>query len=234
MPKSQTIAVATQVDPRFCSSELADSLALETKISQADKRARILDARDEELEVHKSRRLIASEELKVIDEKKRMILEKAAAVAHNRAVASDLETERKYQVWLQTVFPTQQAALMHDFISVMQEPALRQLRTKLDQMKTDHRFARWLTIPPLWVPDTNLLLYFGSLPDLDSKLKGPPSRRLVRCSPQLAGFVEHYTPYKKPLTGADPEAALRGLLRACFVGQDKMFQNVLSERLGEL
>ena len=50
----------------------------------------------------------------------------------------------------------------------------------------------------------------------------------MRCSPQLAGFVEHYTPYKKPLTGADPEAALRGLLRACFVGQDKMFVNAWS------
>ena len=50
----------------------------------------------------------------------------------------------------------------------------------------------------------------------------------MRCSPQLAAFIEQHTRYKKPVVGADPEVALRYLLRACFVGDEKLFQNAWS------
>ena len=50
--------------------KLADSLALDAKVSQANKRARILDARDDELGILKPRRLTATEELKLTEQTK--------------------------------------------------------------------------------------------------------------------------------------------------------------------
>jgi len=61
--------------------KLADSLALEAKVSQANKRARILEARDDELEILKSRRLTATEELKLTAQKKLVITEQSEALA---------------------------------------------------------------------------------------------------------------------------------------------------------
>ena len=209
-------------------SKLADSLALETKVSQADKRARILDARDDELVLHKSRRLTATEELKLTEQKKQVIAEQAAAWAKKRAVAAELETERKHQVWLQIVFPAQQAALMNAFVRAMTAPAMSLLRTTLEQMQAGHRFQRWLTIPALWDPDFTLLHNFGTLSDVDNKLSGLASRRVVRCSPLFSAFIENHIGYKKSIAGQDPFVALLSLLRVCFVGQEKLFQNAWS------
>ena len=183
-------------------SKLADSLALEAKVSQANKRARILDARDDELELQKSRRLTAPEELKLTEQKKQVIAEQAAAWAKKRAVAAELETERKHQVLLQTVSPSQQADLMDTFISAMTLPARNELRTKLEHMQALHRFQRWLTIPALWGPDFTLLHNFGTLSNLDNKLSGALSRRQVRCSPQLGAFYRAYDSLPKDRIGA--------------------------------
>ena len=125
----------------------------------------------------KTRRLTASEELKVLGEKKLLIAHEAAAGANRRSVALELVTERKYQIWLQTVFPAQHANLMHAHISAMAGPALDKLRTQLHTMQANYHFKRWLTIDPLWVSDNALLFNFGSIADLDKKLSGPASRK---------------------------------------------------------
>ena len=117
---------------------------------------------------------------------------------------------------------------MNAFISAMAEPAMSQQRTVMEQMQAGHRFKRWLTIPALWEPDFTLLFHSGTLSNLDNKLAGAASRRVVRCSPQLAAFIEQHTQYKKPVIGPDPVAALRHLLRACFVCEEKLFQNAFS------
>ena len=54
------------------------------------------------------------------------------------------------------------------------------------------------------------------------------SRRQVRCSPQLVAFIQNHTSYQQQVSGPDPEAALRHLLRRCFVGEHLMFKDAYS------
>ena len=94
-------------------------------------------------------------------------------------------------------------------------------------MQASGVFKRWITILDLWEPDFNILHNFGTLPNLDNKFSGS-ARRTVRCSPQLATFIEHHTAYKRMASGPEPEPALRHLLRACFVSEEKIFQGPFS------
>ena len=83
--------------------------------------------------------------------------------------------------------------------------AISKQRGIMHQMQDGHCFKRWLTIPVLWEPDFSLLFNYGTLANVDNKL-GPVARRVVRCSPQLAAFIEPHTQYKMPMTGPDLEA----------------------------
>ena len=71
------------------------------------------------------------------------------------------------------------------------------------------------------------LAFFGSLPDVNNRFNAA-ARRQVRCSPQLAAFIVGHTAYKQPIVGPDQEAALRCLLRSCFVREICMFTNTCS------
>ena len=53
-------------------------------------------------------------------------------------------------------------------------------------------------------------------------------RRHVRCSPRLASFIRGHTMYKEPVWGSDPQAALRFLLRSCFVCDGLIFNDSFS------
>jgi len=112
---------------------------------------------------------------------------------------------------------------MNAFIKALDPTALSQRQADMTQMQASGVFKRWITIPDLWEPDFNILHNFGTLPNLDNKFNGS-ARRPVRCSPQLATFIEHHTAYKRMASGPEPEPALRHLLRACSVSAEKIFK----------
>ena len=96
--------------------------------------------------------------------------------------------------------------------------------TTMTTLQSQGKFTQWVTIDDPWQPDLTLLHFFGSLPDVNNRFNAA-ARRQVRCSPQLAAFIVGHTAYKQPIVGPDPEAALRCLLRSCFVRENCMFTN---------
>ena len=97
----------------------------------------------------------------------------------------------------------------------------------MHNFKTVGVFNRWVSVPHLWEPDLLLFHNFGTLPNVDNKFSGS-ARRTVKCSPQLATFIEHNTHYKRSVAGPQPDAALRHLLRACFISEELMFTGPFS------
>ena len=116
---------------------------------------------------------------------------------------------------------------MQAAIKALDPAAMSQHQVLMSQMEGLSVFKRWPAIPELWEPDFSLLHNFGSLPDMDN-IFSAAARRAVRCSPQLAAFIEHNTGYKRPAAGRHPEAGLTWLLRACFVRADTMFKGGFS------
>ena len=92
---------------------------------------------------------------------------------------------------------------------------------------SEGKFRRWHSIVDPWKPDLTLLQLFGSLPDINRQFS-TPSRRLVRCRPQLNAFILGHTTYKHSFIGPDPEQALRALLRRCFLRDHLMFRDAHS------
>ena len=142
-------------------------------------------------------------------------------------MAKELGDEKKRCVWQQTVFPVTHASRMNAFIKSLDPTALGQHQASMRQMQTLGVFNRWVTIPHLWEPDLTILHNFGTLPNVDNKFSGS-ARRTVKCSPQLANFIEHNTQYKRAVAGPQPEPALRHLLRACFVWEELIFTGPFS------
>ena len=134
---------------------------------------------------------------------------------------------RRHSNWLQSIFAAKHAAGMSAFLQAMSEEAMSHTTATMITLNSQRRFTRWITIDDPWQPDLSLLHLFGSLPDIDGRFNSA-SRRQVRCSPQLAAFITSHTSYKQPFSGPDPEAALRYLLRRCFVGENLMFKNAYS------
>ena len=116
---------------------------------------------------------------------------------------------------------------MKEHIEAMSTEAISHTHEIMTTLQSQHAFHRWITLADPWVPDLTLLHFFGSLPDVDGKF-GASSRRQVRCSPQLAAFITSHTTYSNPFAGPDPEAALRHLLRSCFIMESCMFKNACS------
>ena len=109
----------------------------------------------------------------------------------------------------------------------MSNEAVSHTTTTMTLLDSQNTFKRWITINDPWQPDLSLLHLFGSLPDMYGKFN-TASRRQVRCSPQLAAFIQNHTFYKPKSSVPDPEAALRHLLKVCFVAENMMFKDAYS------
>ena len=142
-------------------------------------------------------------------------------------MAKELGDQKKKSIWYETVFPAKHAALMMEFIKNLTPTALSQHQERMRDMQKLAAFKRWVTIPQLWEPGSSVLHNFGTLANVDSKFPNAPLRK-VRCSPQLATFIEHFTDYKKTHAGPRPDAALLHLLGACFVSSHLMFTGAFS------
>ena len=116
---------------------------------------------------------------------------------------------------------------MSAFLQGRSQEAMSHTTTTMTTLHRQGAFTRWITIDDLWQPDLSLLHLFGTLPDMDGKCN-TTSRRQVRCSPQLNAFIIAHTSYRQPISGPNPEAALRYLLRRCFVGEEYMFKGAYS------
>ena len=174
-----------------------------------------------------SRRLLANEEIQKTRAKRKKAAEHVAAEAERRAMNIQLAKDKRQNIWSETVFPAEHAARMNAFVKAMAPTAMCQRRKTMTHLQNTGSFTRWLTIPCLWEPDAHMLQNFGSLPSLDNRL-GASARRGVRCSPLLAVFIKNQTAYTQTCLGPGPEQALRHLLRACFVMEEKISQGTYS------
>ena len=142
-------------------------------------------------------------------------------------LATDPQTRRR--CWLQTEFAARHAARMFQFYRDMDQEAMRHTYLTIKTLHSQGAFKRWLTIDVLWEPDLSLLQLFGSLPDMGARSDNVMDPwEPVRCSPQLATFLQKNTFYKHPDRGPDPETALLDILRSCFVGHWMMFTDAFS------
>ena len=120
--------------------------------------------------------------------------------------------------------PAIHAAKMREAVLAMDSTDVSHHRAVMTGLQMNRVYIKWVSIPDLWDPDYSLLHNFGSLPDIDSKFSHA-SRRIVRISPHLEVFIKHRTAYKAPAGAPDPTNALHSLLRACFVGEERLFQH---------
>ena len=98
------------------------------------------------------------------------------------------KTKRK---WLQSVYPATLAKQMYDVIRNMSKADIEQTLATMDTLRSEGRLRRWVSLPEPWEPDLNILMLFGSVPDYGHT----GARRQVRCSGQLASFIQRCTDY---------------------------------------
>ena len=167
-------------------------IALEQQMRETIKRARVQEHREEELALDKARRLTANVQLEVTASKRKAASDHLAAEVARRVMAKEEKAAKAYSVWLQTVYPAEHAARMNATIKSFSDAALSQHQDAIENLRAMGNFNRWITIPELWEPDFTILHKFGTLANFDDKF-ATAARRVVRCSPQLAIFIENHT-----------------------------------------
>ena len=206
---------------------MAGAIQLDREIASSAKRARRLEEQNDAIRVTDAKRLSATRALEAQESKRKLIADAAAALTAKKNADLAAASARSYKIWLQTVFAARHAAKMAAFISSMSQEGLNHATSRIIALSMQGIFKRWVTIDDPWYPDTSLYHYFGSLPDIDRRFD-KPSRRQVRCSPELSAFILGETSYAHPLDGPNPESAINCLFQKCFILPQCMFKNACS------
>ena len=208
-------------------SEMADHLRLDRKMICEAKRARVREEREEAIRETDSKRLLATQEAATQEAKRKTIAEAATSLASKRDLELAAAASKRHRIWLQREFAAKHAAGMAAVVQAVSHEARSYAVAKMTTLHTQGAFNQWISIEDPWQPDAALVHLFGTVSDINGKFSSL-AKRQVRCSPQLAAFIVARTTYKHPVTGPDPEAALKALLSRCFLHSAIIFKDAHS------
>ena len=162
-------------------------------------------------------------EERLATEAKRLALsEEAAAEVLRRETARMDADEHRRAVYAQTIFPAQQAEKMRSFIVTLHAKDLKKFEEEIRVLSEKNVFRKWVTLKTI-DPFDKVTHNYGSISNINDRFATQKARQ-AKCSPSLAAWIHHHTPYRPGNFGPDPQSALEHLLRACFINSHLMFK----------
>ena len=182
---------------------MTQTLNFERAMQNNATRQRLHEKKQDAIAETNAKLRFAAEEKAREEAKQKTIADAAAHILAKNNSQEAAVAKKRHNVWLHTIFPAKHAGIIAAKRNARSPEAISHTEKSMRTLHGCGKFNKRISLDDPWQPDISLLQLFGSWPNVGC-IFSAESRPQVRCSPQLATFLQQKHLLQAPEKGARP------------------------------